>query len=148
MLLNCSAREASWESFGQQGDPVNPKGNLSWIFIGRTDVESSNTLATWWELTHWKRPWCWERLRQEQKGAIKDEMVGWHLWLNGHELVLVLVVGDGQGSLANCSPWGCKDLDMTVRLNWLIGLHNYIFSFWKWSSLDIWLMLPLLLFSY
>ena len=46
--------------------PVNPKGNQSWIFIGRTDAEAgnSNTLATWCEeLTHWKRPWSWERLR-------------------------------------------------------------------------------------
>ena len=47
--------------------PVNPKGNQSWIFIGRTDAEAeatNNTLAVWCEApTHWKRPWCWERLR-------------------------------------------------------------------------------------
>ena len=48
--------------------PVNPKGNQPWIFIGRT-CQSSNTLATWWEeLTHWKRPWCWERLMAEGEG--------------------------------------------------------------------------------
>ena len=44
---------------------VHPKGDQSWVFIGRTDVEAEilNTLATWWEeLTHWKRPWCWEGL--------------------------------------------------------------------------------------
>ena len=51
--------------------PVNPKGNQSWIFIGRTDaeVETPNTLATWCEeLTHWKRPWYWERLKAGREG--------------------------------------------------------------------------------
>ena len=44
--------------------PVHPKGDQSWVFIGRTDAEAeTNTLATWCEeLTHWKRPWCWEGL--------------------------------------------------------------------------------------
>ena len=47
---------------------------------------NSNTLSTWCEeLTHLKRPWCWERLKQEEKGITKDEMVGWRHWLNGHE---------------------------------------------------------------
>ena len=51
--------------------PVNPKGNQSWIFIGRTDTEtSSSTLATWLEEpTHWKRPWCWERLKEGEGGG-------------------------------------------------------------------------------
>ena len=49
--------------------PVNPKGNQSWIFIGRTDAEAPIVLATWCEeLTHWKRPWCWERLKAEGEG--------------------------------------------------------------------------------
>ena len=47
----------------------------------------------------------------------EDEMVGWHHRLDGHELELALTVGDGQGSLACCSPWGCKELDTTERLN-------------------------------
>ena len=53
----------------------------------------------------------------------EDEMVGWHHWLNGHEFEQALGVGDGQGSLVCCSPWNCKELDMTERLNWteLIG---------------------------
>ena len=48
--------------------PVNPKGNQPWIFIGKTDAKAkSNTLATWCEeTTHWKRPWCWKRLRAEE----------------------------------------------------------------------------------
>ena len=47
----------------------------------------------------------------------EDEMVGWPHQLNGHELEQALGVGDGQGSLVYCSPWGCKELDTTERLN-------------------------------
>ena len=56
--------------------------------------------------------------RQEEKGTTEDEMIGWHHWLDGHEFGQVPGVGDGQGSLACCSPWGPKDLDMTELLNW------------------------------
>ena len=92
---------------------VNSKGNQPRVFIGRTDVEAETpTLATWCKrLTHWKRPWCWERL-----GV--GEMVGWHHWHNGHEFELALEVGDRQGSLVCCSLWGFKELDMTEWLNW------------------------------
>ena len=49
--------------------PVHPEGAQSWIFIGRTDAEAETPiLATWWELTHWKRPWCCERLKAEEEG--------------------------------------------------------------------------------
>ena len=121
--------------------PVYPKGNQSWVFIGRTDAEaetpilwapdaknwcfwtlvleknlespldckeiqpvnpkgnqpcihwkdwcwswSFNTLVTWnEELTHWERPWCWERLKVGEKGMTEDEMAGWHHQLDGHE---------------------------------------------------------------
>ena len=85
---------------------------------------NSNTLATCCkELTHWKRPWCWEDWRQE-KGMSEDEMVGWHHQLNGHEFEQTPGVGDGQGNLACFSPWVCKVLDMTewlsdwTELNW------------------------------
>ena len=54
---------------------------------------------------------------QEEKGVIEDEMVGWHHWLSGHEFEQTLGVSKGQGSLACCSPWGCKKRDMTERLN-------------------------------
>ena len=56
-------------------------------------------------------------LRQEEKEATEDETVGWHHRLNGHEFEQALGVGDGQGSLTCCSPWGCKELDMTEQLN-------------------------------
>ena len=81
---------------------------------------NSNTLATWCEeLTHWKRPWCWERFWQEGKGTTEDEMFGWHHWLDGHGSVWIPGVSDGQGGLACCGSWGHKELDTTERLNWL-----------------------------
>ena len=98
--------------------PVNPKGNQPWIHWKNWCWSwNSNTLATWWEEpTHWKRPWYWKQWRQE-KGTTEDEMVGWHHWLNGHEFEHVLGGGEGQGSLAFYSPWGCKESDMTEQLN-------------------------------
>ena len=56
--------------------------------------------------------------RREEKGMTKDDMVGWHHGLNGHEIEQAPGIGDGQGSLVCCSPWGCKKLDMTEQLNW------------------------------
>ena len=108
--------------------PVHPKGDQSWVFIGRTDVEAEtpDTLATWCEeLTHWKRPWCWERLKAGGEGVIEDEIVGWHHQLNGHEFEQALGVGDGQGGLACCSPWGLKESDTTEQLNWTELRQNH-----------------------
>ena len=70
---------------------------------------SVSTLATWCkEPIHWKRPWCWERLR-----ATEDGMVEWHQWFNGHEFEQTQGDNEGQGSLAHCSSWGCKKPNMT-----------------------------------
>ena len=78
-----------------------------------------NTLATRCrELTHLKSPWCWERLRQEEKGTTEDEVVGWHRWLNGHGCGWAPGGGDGQGGLSCYGSWGPKELDMTEWLNW------------------------------
>ena len=76
-----------------------------------------NTLATWCEeLTHCKRPWCWERLRAGGEGDRGWD--GWmDHWLDGCEFEWTLGVGDGQGRLACCNPWGHKELDMTEWLN-------------------------------
>ena len=66
--------------------------------------------------------------RQEETGMTDYKMVGWHHWLNGHEFELSLGDGEGQGSLAFCNPWGCKELDMTERLkNNSNPLNNYSF---------------------
>ena len=100
---------------------VNPKGNQSWIFIGRTDAEAE-TLILWPpDLKNWltgKDPDAGQDWRQEEKGTREDEMVGWHHRLDGHEFEQAPGVGDGQGGLACCSPWGHKELDLT-ELNWL-----------------------------
>ena len=56
--------------------------------------------------------------RQEEKGTTKDEMVGWHLWLDRDEFEYALRVGDGQVSLVCCSPWGLKESDTIEQLNW------------------------------
>ena len=63
--------------------------------------------------------------RQEEKGMTEDETVGCHHWLNGHEFEQALGVGDGQGSLVCCTPWGWEKLDMTDRLNWTGAQINF-----------------------
>ena len=60
-----------------------------------------------------ERPWCWERLRQEEKGVTEDEIVGWHRQLNAHEFEQTPGDSEGQGSLVCGSPWGCKESDAT-----------------------------------
>ena len=80
---------------------------------------NSNPLATSCKaLTHWKRPWCWEGLGQEEKRMTEDEMAGWHHRLDAHEFGWTLGVSDGQGDLACCGSWGCKESDTTEQLNW------------------------------
>ena len=101
--------------------PVHPKGNQSWIFIGRTDAEAET--STFWppDVKNWlteKDPDAGKDWSQEEKGTTEDEMVGWHHQLNGHKSEQALGVGDGQGSLAWCSPWDHKESDTTERLNW------------------------------
>ena len=71
-----------------------------------------------WRNDWLKRPWCWDILKAEKKRTTEDKMVGRHHWLDGHEFEQTPGVGDGQGSLACCTPWGLKELDMTVWLNW------------------------------
>ena len=57
---------------------------------------------------------------RQEKGKTEDETVGWHHWFNGHEFEQAPGVGDGQGSLACCSPWGRRESDMTEQLNWTL----------------------------
>ena len=98
---------------------VNPKGNQSWIFIGRTDAEAeaSKLWSPDSKSQHIiKEPDAGKDWRQE-KGTTEDENVGWHHRLNGHEFEQARGDCERQGSLACCSPRGCKDSDMTERLN-------------------------------
>ena len=100
--------------------PVNPKGNQPWIVIGRTDAEAE-TPVLWppdaknWLI--WRDSDAGKDWRQEEKGMTEDEIIGWHHWLNEHEFGQTLGVGDGQGGLACCSPWDCKESDMTEWLS-------------------------------
>ena len=66
----------------------------------------------------WKDPDAGKDWREEEKGTTEDEMVGWHHWLDGHDFEQAPGVGDEQGSLASCSPWGQKELDMAEWPNW------------------------------
>ena len=110
------------------------------------------------ELTHWNDPDAGKNWGQEEKGMTEDEMVGWHHRLNGHGFGWTLGVGDGQGGLACCSSWGCKESDTTERLNWTEPAENQYFSGTKllkvsivselnvcqWCSYKIWLSFSLL----
>ena len=122
MLLNCGVGEDSWESLGLQGYTTSPSARKSVLNIHWKDwcwSRNSNSLATWCEeLTYLKRPWCWERLKAGREG---DNRVwdGWMasptqwawVWINSRSC-------DGQGGLACCGPWGCKESDLTEQLNW------------------------------
>ena len=95
--------------------PVHPKGNQSWIFIGRTDVEAETPILWPPDAKNWL---IWKDLDagkdwRQEKGTTENEMVGWHHRLDGHEFEQALGVGDGWGSLASCSPCSCKESDMT-----------------------------------
>ena len=120
--------EKTWESLGLWGDqPVHPKGDQSWVFIGRTDVEAETPIL-WppdgksWLI--WKDPDAGKDWEQEEKGMTEDEMVAWHHWLNAHAFEWTLGAGYGQGGLACYGSRGHKELNMTERLN-LNELEEY-----------------------
>ena len=112
--------------------PVHPKGDQSWVFIGRKDAEAETPILWPPHVKSWLigkdsdagRDWG-----QKEKGTTEDEMAGWHHWLDGRESEWTLGVGDGQGGLVCCDSWGRRESDMT---EWLI-----------WSDL-IWVIFPLL----
>ena len=101
--------------------PVNPKGNQSWMFIGRTDAEAETPT-----LGHlMQRADSFEKTLmlgkiggRRRRGRQRIEMVGWHHRLNGHEFGWTPGVGDRQGGLVCCGSWGYKESDTTERLNW------------------------------
>ena len=100
---------------------VHSKGYLSWVLIGRTDVEAETPVLWPPHVKFWLigkdsdagRDWG-----QEEKGMTENEMAGWHHGLNGRESEWTLGIGDGQGSLAYCSSWDRKESDTTEWLNW------------------------------
>ena len=106
--------------------PVNPKGNQSWIFIGRTDGEAEIPILWPTNARNWligKYHDAGKDWRQEEKGTTEDEMVGRHHWLHEHKSEQALGVGDGQEGLACCSPWVGKELDWTNEVSIRIQMH-------------------------
>ena len=102
--------------------PVHPKGDQSWVFIGRTDAKAETSILWPPPAKNWligKDPDAWRDWGQEEKGMTEDEMAGWHHWLDGREFEWTPGVGDGQGGLACCGSWGCKESDTTeLNLKW------------------------------
>ena len=123
MLLNFGILNKTLESplDCKEIQPVYPKGNQSWIFIGRTDAEAETPIVWPPDAKNWhigKDPDAGKDWSQEEKGMTEDETVGWHHWLKGHEFEQAPGAGDGQGGLVCCSPWDHKELDTTEQLNW------------------------------
>ena len=129
-FLNCGAGEDSWESLGLQGDPTSPFWRRSALgFLWKEWCWS-------WNSSNWPPPaksWLIAKdsdagrdWGQEEKGTTEDEMSGWHHWLDWLESEWTLGVGDGQGGLACCDPWGRKESDTTGWLNWTEAKKQHI----------------------
>ena len=98
--------------------------NQSWVFIGRTDAEAETPVLWPPHAKSWfirKDPVAGKDWRQEEKRMTEDETVGWHHRHDRHEFEQASGVGDGQGGLVCCSPWGHKESDTTEWLNWTEG---------------------------
>ena len=139
MKLLCQGRP---ETYVKSGDPQGSQSDAtpSCNNLGLT-VSRRVLRATW----VWSAPILWlsdvkswlirkdtdaeKDWRQEEKGITEDEMAGWHHRLDGHEFAQSPGVGDGQGSLGCCSPWGHKESDMTERLNWTEQVKTMV-SYW------------------
>ena len=101
--------------------PVHPKGDQSWVFIGRTDAEAEIPILWPSDAKSWltgKDPDAGKDWEQEEKGMTEDEMVGWHHRLDGHGFGWTPGVGDGQGGLACWGSWGHKVLETSEWVNW------------------------------
>ena len=105
----------------QEIQPVHPKGDQTWVFFGRIDAKAETPILWPLHAKSWRigkdsdagRDWG-----QEEKGTTEDKMAGWHHQLYGRESEWTLGVGDGQGGLACCDSWVCKESDTTERLKW------------------------------
>ena len=112
--------------------PVHPKGDQSWVFIGRTDAKAETPILWPPHEKSWligkdvdaARDW------RQEKGMTEDEIAEWHQRLNAHEFGWTPGVGDGQGGLACCNSWGHKESDTTewTELNWTENSRIYIYA--------------------
>ena len=122
--------------------PVHPKGDQSWVFIGRTDVEAETPILWPPDAKSWligKDPDAGKDWGQEEKGMTEDEMAGWHHWLNGHEFGWTPGVGDEYRGLACCGSWGYKEWNATEKLNWSDEtlLFSYLWKDTRWHQKHI-----------
>ena len=125
--------------------PVHRKGDQSWLFFGSNDAKAETPVFWPPHAKSWLigkdsavgRDWG-----QEEKGKTEDEMAGWHHRFDGCEFEWTPGDGDGQGGLACCDSWGCKELDMTKRLNWteLNAITNHLRNLHSWPDqvLSLW----------
>ena len=115
--------------------PVHSEGDQAWDFFGRNDAKAETPVLWPPDVKSWLtgkdsdagRDWG-----QEEKGTTEDEMAGWHHWLDGHEFEWTLGVGDGQGGLACCDSWDCKESDTTEWLNWTEPWCEHGKECWWW----------------
>ena len=114
--------------------PVNPKGNQSWIFIGRTDAEAEAPLL--WppdsKSDSLEKTLMLGKIEGRRRRGRQDEMAGWHHRRNGHEFEQTLGDGEGQGSLACCSPWGRRvGHDSALPCFWPLSVRTSCSSAWS-----------------
>ena len=135
MLSDCGVGEDSWEFLGLRGDQTSQSQRKSTLYIHWKDWcwnWHSNTLSTTYEeQTHWKRPWCWERLKAKGEGVAYDEMVGWHHRLNEHEFEQILGGEEDRGA-RQATVRGVAELNMT---QWLNSNKRY-FTNWQHFRVD------------
>ena len=118
--------------------PVHYKGDCSWVFFGRTDAKAETPVLWPPHAKSWLigkdsdagRDWG-----QEEKGTTEDEMAGWHHWLDGREVEWT--PGDGQGGLACCDSWGCKESDTTEQLNWTELKMRWLDGIIDWMDMSL-----------
>ena len=120
--------------------PVHSEGDQPWDFFRGNDAKPETPVLWPPHEKSWLtgkdsdagRDWG-----QEEKGTTEDEMAGWHHWLDGRESEWTPGVGDGQGGLACCDSWGCKESDTTEQMNWtVLNLRwlKHMEQKWKASS--------------
>ena len=109
------------------------------LFIGRTDAEAEAPILWPPDVKNWlirKDPDAGKDWRQEEKGTTEVEKVEWHHQLSRHEFEQAPGAGDGQGSLACCSPWSCKESDTTEWLNWTDARLSRFSCIWLCNPVD------------
>ena len=124
--------------------PVHPKGDQSWVFIGRTDAEGETPVFWPPDAKSWlvgKHPDAGNGWGQEEKGTTEDEMIGRHHRLDGRGFGWTPGVGDGQGGLACCGSWGRKESDTTEQLNWTVHRCRKPSVIFVGIALILWFML-------